>query len=213
MSNKSYIWFGIIALGICVGWIVVCWLVYDLSLIVRILFTLLWVGIAIFVFVYIIYPILREMKSEKIDKFNYLERKINHLERQIDYMENLESKINKMEDCCFELSEKLDKYIKVVKCRDYLIRTKFVGSLTNKKLIKQWKENMDGTDFKESVIDFDIHEDKYDYFLEDLKVLRELEEKQNILNLYTEKPKKATSASNGSKNIAKDLKREKKDNE
>ena len=37
---------------------------------------------------------------------------------------------------------------------------------------------MDGTNFKESVIDFDIHEDKYDYFLEDLKVLRELEVQQ-----------------------------------
>jgi len=167
------------------------------------------------VFVYIIYPILREMKSEKIDKFNYLERKINHLERQIDYMENLESKINKMEDCCFELSEKLDKYIKVVKCRDYLIRTKFVGNLTNKKLVKLWKENMVGRcyDFKESVITFDIHEDNYDYLLEDLKVLRELEAQQNILNLYTEKPKKATTASNDSKNIANDLKKEKEENE
>ena len=202
MSNKSYVWWGFGILAICAGWIVFAWLIYDTSLIVKIALTLLWGGLAMVEFFFFLCPTLSEIKSDKIqektDNFNYLKTKINNLENY-----------------CIKSNEKLRKYIEVVKCRDYLIRTKFVGSLTNKKLIKQWKENMDGTDFKESVIDFDIHEDKYDYFLEDLKVLRELEVQQNILDLYTEKPKKATSASNGSKNIANknSIKKEKKDNE
>ena len=168
MSNKSYVWWGFGILAICAGWIVFAWLIYDTSLIVKIALTLLWVGIAMVEFFFFLCPTLSEIKSDKIqektDNFNYLKTKINNLENY-----------------CIKSNEKLRKYIEVVKYRDYLIRTKFVGSLTNKKLIKLWEEDINKrygclkfNAYKTFIINFYIVESDYNDLLEDLKVIYQM---------------------------------------
>jgi len=194
MSNKSCFWFFISNIVICIGWIAVFLVIGDLSLMVRILFTLLWIGIAIFVFIYIGYPILCEIKSDKV------------VER-IDKFENLEKQINDLRNFCFANDKHLDQLREFLLWRQYLIDTNFMGKLKNAKLKKESVDSFGSNSymtakeifkhFKEQTISFEnVH--RPTILLNYIGKLLELEDKQKELDKYVDKPKRATSAKSSS---------------
>ena len=213
--SRGYFWYNLAIALICVGFIVLIWNSPEMSLFGQIIMTVMLTIIDVVILITLV-VISCESESDK----NPVRHSNLHDLCDLCNSDSLESQISILRNQFTELEEYFSYYIETVKYRDYLIRTKFVGSLTNKKLIKQWKEYISErysnfNEFTADITDFNMCNREFSHSLEEFRVLRELEEKQNILDLYTEKPKKATMASNDSKNIANknSIKREKKDNE
>lgn len=128
------------------------------------------------VVVFIIHVIDYTITSKKlrVKKVKELEEKMKEMEEKHNFLINLSSKpFLSIEDA---------------KIRDFFIRTNYVGRLTNKELVNEFKNSLGITfeDFKQEVFNYNVKHLKRYY-----KLYKNYEHKQIVLDSYKDKNKEA----------------------
>ena len=125
--------------------------------------------------VFIIYAIDYAITSKKlrVKKVKELESRIDTLEKQVEISKTI--------------LKKTPLSIEYAKLRDFFIRTNFIGKLTNKQLIEEFKNEIgDFEEFKTKIIDYELTN-----LHECHKIYKHYYYKQIILDFYKDKNKEA----------------------
>lgn len=142
-----------------------------MQIVLLVLQALAWGAMIVFIIHAIDYAIIS--KKLRVGKVKDLETKISSLELQVEI--------------CKKLLKRTPLSIEYAKTRDFFIRTNFIGKLTNKQLIEEFKTKIgDFEEFKTKVINYELTN-----LHECYKIYKHYHHKQIVLDSYKEKSKEA----------------------
>lgn len=139
--------------------------------VIQVLRVIAWGAMIVFIIHAIDYAITS--KKLRVKKVKELESRIGVLETQVEISKTI--------------LKKTPLSIEYAKIRDFFIRTNFIGKLTNKQLIEEFKNKIgDFEDFKNKIINYELTN-----LHECYKIYKHYHHKQFIVDSYKDKNKEA----------------------